>query len=184
MPLFDAAAENLRKENLKKLEDKRLRFAQEMDKKGFRPERMLLCADEEGAFTALARAGEQLAVISAPRFASDDDFELFMLDVATLEVEREEIFVKGTGLNGAFGFGIKGASGFKLHFTVAEDRKIMMEVVSGRSAATEIVKYSKNPLLKTTRRRGDANIVWDFMPLDAGKERRVRDAVDNYYLAK
>ena len=35
MPLFDTNAEKLRKQNLKNMEDKRLQFAQELDRMGF-----------------------------------------------------------------------------------------------------------------------------------------------------
>jgi hypothetical protein len=37
--------------------------------------------------------------------------------------------------------------------------------VGGRNCWLEC-KLAKNPLLRTQRRRGDANVVWDMQPLD------------------
>ena len=103
MPLFDSNAEKLRKENLKSLEDRRLRFAEELQQKGFKPEKMLFCSTEGGQFVALARHNGKAAVIVSPVFGQEDDFVLECQDA--LQWEKEDIFEKGTGLNGAFGFG-------------------------------------------------------------------------------
>lgn len=181
MPLFDGNAERLRKENLKKMEDKRIALAVELEKKGIKPDRMVFCADEVGSFTALARDGARYILISAPVFGSDDDFRYWIMD--KLDYESEEVHIQGTGLNGAFGFGIKGASGVKLHIHLPEGEDVLMELVSGRSSALEVVKYAKNILLSTKRRRGDANVVWDFAPLESGIYRKIKKALDEYYLA-
>ena len=53
MPLFDNAAEKVRKDNLKLLEDKRVAFAEKLEKMNFKPERMIFFSCENGTFTAL-----------------------------------------------------------------------------------------------------------------------------------
>lgn len=180
MPLFDRDGEKQRKENLKLLEDRRMRFAEALEKKGFQPERMFFCSCEDGSFVALARHGQQYAVILGPKFGSDDDFVFDLQDA--LECEREEVFEKGTGLNGAFGFGQKGAKGFNLMLHLSDGSVAKMPVVAGRTSWLE-TPYKKNPLLKTRRRRGDANIIWDLMPIDPGVLPRIEALLADYYLA-
>lgn len=179
MPLFDRDAENLRKENLRKLEDRRLQFAQELEKRDFRPERMFFCSSEDGSFVALARHNGQRAVIVGPAFGTDEDFVLDLQDA--LRYTREEIFEKGTGLNGAFGFGKKGAKGFCLRFILNDGREVPMNVVAGRTSWLE-TPYKKNPLIKTRRRRGDANVLWDLMPIDPGQLDKIEAMLNEYYL--
>jgi hypothetical protein len=53
--------------------------------------------------------------------------------------------------------------------------------VAGRTSYLE-VNYKKNPLLKTKRRRGDANIIWDFAPFESNAVDKVIKALDSYYL--
>ena len=76
MPLFDSNAEKLRKENLKSLEDRRLRFAEKLQQRGFMPKKMLFCSTEGGQFVALARYEGKPAVIVSPVFGQDGDFVL------------------------------------------------------------------------------------------------------------
>jgi len=179
MPLFDQDAERLRKENLKKMEDKRVLFAQELEKMNFKPERMLFCSSEQGGFMAIARHNGKYALIVAPVFGSDDDFVIDIQD--ELHCEREDIFEKGTGLNGAFGFGTKGAKGFVLHFTLTSGAVAQMHIVAGRTSWLEC-PYKKNPLIKTKRRRGDANIVWDLMPIEPGVLSKIENLLATYYM--
>ena len=74
MGLFDNAEELARKAGLKKLEDKRVAFAQQLDQQGFAPERMLFAQNENGGFTALSRFGGKYWLIISPGFGTDDDF--------------------------------------------------------------------------------------------------------------
>lgn len=179
MPLFNTDAERQRKENLKRLEDKRLRFAQEMEARGFRPERMFFCSREDGSYVALAKHEGRFALIDAPRFNDEGDFVLRLSD--SPRFEREEVFEKGSGLNGAFGFGVKGARGFNLYVTLDGGERVLVPVVFGRTSWMES-NYRKNPLLQTKRRRGDANIVWDFRPIDNTTLTRIEAMLDEYYL--
>ena len=180
MPLFDSSAEKLRKENLKILEDKRLRFAEELQQQGFKPEKMLFCSTEGGQFVALARHNGKAAVIVSPVFGQEGDFVIEFHDA--LQWEKEEVFEKGTGLNGAFGFGKKGAKGFVLHITLSDGSVAPLHVVAGRTSYLE-TDYKHNPLLKTKRRRGDANIIWDLAPIEAGHLDKIENSLLNYYLA-
>jgi len=180
MPLFDHNAEALRKQNLKIMEDKRLRFAEELQAMGFRPEKMLFCSSEEGSFVALARWNGRSAVIVSPCFGKEGEFKLELHE--NLQYEKEDIFQKGTGLNGAFGFGTKAAKGFKLHITLRDGSVVSLDVVAGRTSWLES-KEKKNPLLSVKRRRGDANVVWDLMPIEVGHLAKIENALATYYLA-
>lgn len=73
-----------------------------------------------GCFVALARVDRKYAVIVSPKFGEEGDFVFELLD--ELDYEREEVFEKGSGLNGAFGFGKKGAKGFNLHLNIDGQR--------------------------------------------------------------
>ena len=92
------------------------------------------------------------------------------------------MFEKGSGLNGAFGFGKKGAKGFILHITLSDGSVAKLHVVAGRTSYLE-TDYKHNPLLKAKRRRGDANIIWDLAPIEPGHLDKIEDRLMNYYLA-
>lgn len=180
MPLFDRAAEKQRRDNLKKLEDSRVRFAEALEKRGFQPERMFFCSSEEGSFVALARHKGQHAIVVSPKFGEDGEFIFDLQDA--LSYEREDVFEKGTGLNGAFGFGQKGAKGFVLRMQLSDGTPVSMPVVAGRTSWME-TPLKKNPLIKVKRRRGDANIIWDLMPIDPSHLSKIEDLLTSYYLA-
>lgn len=180
MGLFNSEEERQRKENLKSFEDKRLRFAQALAARDFRPERMLLLSREDGSFVALARHGGKFALIESPKFGQEGEFTLDLQDEAPHCV-REEISEKGTGLNGAFGMGTKGAKGFYLYVPTSDGARVKAPVIYGRNSWQE-VSYRKNTLLRTARRRGNANVVWDLMPIDAAAVRKIEFLLDDYYL--
>lgn len=179
MPLFDSNAEKVRKQNLKNMEDKRLHFAEELKAKGFAPERMIFFSNEGGNFVALSRWNGKYAVIVSPVFGQEGDFLLELHD--ELHYEREDVYQKGTGLNGAFGFGTKGAKGFTLHITMNDGSVADMQVVAGRTSWLE-APLKKNPLLSVKRRRGDANIVWDLMPIEPMNLIKIEDCLMRSYL--
>lgn len=180
MPLFDQGAEKKRKENLRLLEDRRVFFAEKLEKMNFKPEYMIFCSCDNGSFTALARQNGKFVVVAGPAFGTDDDFTIEIQDA--LAYEREEIYEKGTGLNGAFGFGTKGAKGFVLHIRLNDGRVVKFPVIAGRTSWLEC-PLKKNPLVKVKRRRGDANLIWDFMPIDPGVLSKIEDRLTGYYLA-
>lgn len=181
MALFNNAEEQERKEKLRYLEDRRQAFAERCEKEGFKPERMLFCSDESGRFAAMSRSGRQYTVIVSPAFGDrEGDFRMVTLD--ELHYEKEEIYIKGEGLNGMFGFGKKPARGFNL-FVELPDETAKFEIVAGRTTFLLVNKYAQNPLLKTKRRRGDANVIWDFMPIDTPHVEKIEKELDEYYLA-
>ena len=180
MPLFNSDAEKQRKENLKSLEDRRLRLAEKLDQQGFRPEHMLLCSREDGSFAAMARHEGRFILIDSPRFGEDGEFTVITLD-APPAYERQDIFEKGTGLNGAFGFGTKGASGFILHLDIGEGLPVLIPVISGRNSWME-VSYKRNPLLSKKRRRGNANVMWDLTPIYLKDIEKIERMLLEYYL--
>lgn len=180
MPLFNNDVEKQRKENLKILEEKRVAFAEKLEKMNFKPERMIFFSSENGTFTALARVDGKYAAVIGPAFGTDEDFVLDIQDQPNFE--REDIFEKGTGLNGAFGFGTKGAKGFRLHFNLTDGTHAALDVVAGRTSWLESLKAAKNPLLRTKRRRGDANLVWDMMPIDPASLTKIEDTLAKFYI--
>ena len=163
MGLFNSAEEQARRAKLKKLEDKRVAFAQQLEKQGFAPERMLFAQTENGGFVSLSRFAGQYCLIISPGFGTDEDFVLERYD--TLNWRAEEVVVQAEGMGGIFGFGKKAEGGTEYIITRADGSEVKMPFVGGRNGWLEC-KLSKNPLLKTRRRRGDANVVWDMAPLD------------------
>ena len=179
MALFDSGAERQRKENLKILEDRRLQLAEKLNQQGFRPERMLFFSREDGSFAALTRHEGKFVLIESPKFGEDADFTIDIQD--TPSYEREEVFEKGSGLNGAFGFGTKGCKGFNLYILTNEGTRAKIPVIFGRNSWLES-NYRKNPLLSVKRRRGNANVVWDLLPLNNGDLTKIETMLSEYYL--
>ena len=81
------------------------------------------------------------------------------------------------GLGGILGFGKKGGYGFRLIVTPEEGEPMEIELVSGLGTYLEIRpdKRVKNALLNPKRRRGNANVVWDFQPVEREALEGVRD---------
>jgi len=163
MGLFNSAEEQERKAKLKKLEDKREAFAQEMARQGFAPERMLFAQTENGGFVALSRYEGKYCLIISPGFGTDEDFIFERYDA--LQWRTQEVRVGSEGMGGIFGFGKKAEIGVEYIITRADGSEVKMPFVGGRNCWLEC-KLAKNPLLRTQRRRGDANVVWDMQPLD------------------
>ena len=181
MALFNNEEEQARKEKLRYLESRRVAFAERCAKQGFKPDRMFLCSDEQGGFTALARDGKKYVIITAPVFGDlEGDYKMHVLD--ELRVDKEIVEIKGTGLNGMFGFGTKPAVGVNLRIETP-DGEAKMELVGGRTTFMIVNRHKDNTLLKIKRRRGDANVVWDFMPIDAMKVEKLEKELDEFYLA-
>ena len=70
-----------------------------------------------------------------------------------------------------------------LHITLSDGSVADMPVVAGRTSWME-ASLRKNPLLKTKRRRGDANIVWDMMPIDPGHLSRIETLLAKHYITE
>lgn len=181
MAFLDNENEKLRKERLKNLEDKRLAFAEKLDKQGFKPEKMLFCSAENGSFTALARAGGKYAVITSPVFGDESGgFALHLLD--EINYRKEDQFIKAEGMGGIFGFGKKGAVGFAIIITLPDGSEVSLEFMAGRNSYLE-TGLKKNPLLSLKRRRGDSNIMWDMTPLERSHLNKIETSLADHYLA-
>ena len=163
MGLFNSPEDIKRKANLKKLEDKRVAMAQRLAREGFAPEKMLFAQLENGGFTAVCRFKGQFWLIVSPGFGSDDEYIFEHFDAPDYTVQN--VKVKSEGMGGIFGFGKKGELGVEYVIRLPDGREARLPLVAGRNGWLEST-LQKNPLLKTQRRRGDANVVWDFKPLD------------------
>ena len=158
-------AEAARKRNLKELEDKRVRFAEALAQRGFQPEHCLF-VQRDGGFVAVARQGGELFLLTGPAPGAEEDFTFRAAGRA--RAYTEDVFIKSEGLGGILGFGKKGGVGFKLVIVPEEGEPLEMELISGLGTYLEIrpEKKVKNALLGVKRRRGNANFVWDFMPIE------------------
>ena len=180
MRLFNSADERARKAKLKVMEDKRVAFAQRLARGGFAPERMLFSQRENGGFIALGEFDGRHWLVIGPGFGADEVFVLEGCD--RLDFRVEKVFVPAEGMGGAFGFGKKAESGLVYVITRADGSEARMSFVAGRNSWMEYT-LSKNPLLKTQRRRGDSNLVWDFHPLDRSELSRALAIASRYFPA-
>ena len=178
MGLFDSAGELERKANLKKLEDKRVAFAQELARQGFAPEKMLFAQNENGGFTGLCRFNGKYWLIISPGFGSDDEYIMESYD--ELAYRTEEVHVKPEGMGGIFGFGKKAEVGVEYLIARGDGSEAKMSFVCGRGNWMEF-SLAKNPLLKTQRRRGDANLVWDMRPIDHSAVQKIIAVAEGYF---
>ena len=179
MGLFDSAEEQARKAKLKQLEDKRVAFARALSAQGFAPERMLFAQTDNGGFTALSRFNGEYWLIVAPGFGTDEDFAVERHD--RLDYRVEEVRVASEGMGGIFGFGKKAEIGADYVIARRDGGEAHMPFVCGRSCWLDCTSLKKNPLLRTERRRGDANVVWDFRPIDKTAVNAVLDAARKYF---
>ncbi len=178
MGLFDSASEQERKANLKKLEDKRVAFSQELARQGFAPEKMLFSQNQDGGFTALCRFNGKYWLIISPGFGSDGDYIMESYDELVYRVE--DVHVKAEGMGGIFGFGKKAEIGVEYLIARHDGTEAKMSFVCGRGNWMEF-PLAKNPLLKTQRRRGDANLVWDMRPIDHTAVQKIVEVAERYF---
>jgi len=181
MGLFDSQAELERKANLKKLEDKLVAFAQKLAQLGFAPERMLFSQNENGGFTGLARHNGQYWLVISPGFGSDDEYILERFD--TLNYHTNEVMVKSQGMGGIFGFGKKAELGREYLIPLSGGGEAKLSFVCGRGNWMDVA-LRKNPLLRTQRRKGDANMVWDMSPIDRTQVEKVLEQVEDFLAEK
>ncbi len=178
MALFDSMEDQARRQNLKRLEDKRLAFAQRLSAQGFAPEDMLFAQRDDGGFTSICRFDGRHWVIIGPGFGTDGDFSLIPLDA--LSYRTQEVYQKAEGMGGIFGFGKKAQVGVEFMIALPDGTETCMPFVSGRTGWLR-TSLKKNPLLKTKRRRGDANVVWDFRPMDRSELEAALRAATAYF---
>ena len=162
MGLFNDADEAKRRANLKAMEDRRLRFAERMQAEGFAPQKMVLASTERGGVIGLCRVDGQSCLVLGPDFGGEGEFVLERYD--RLPVRFEEYFEESTGMGGFLGIGKTGAVGF----LAVVDRggvELSIPFIVNKNCAL-LCEDGKNPLLRARRRRGDANVVWEFPPVE------------------
>jgi len=71
----------------------------------------------------------------------------------------------------------------ELHITLSDGSVTTLNVVAGRVSWME-ANLKKNPLLKTKRRRGDANVLWDLLPIEPGALSKIESMLATYYMAE
>lgn len=179
MGLFSDPKEQQRKANLKAMEDKRVAFARRLEAEGFKPDRMLFTQMEKGGFAAVCAHGGRRWLIVSPEFGGDGDFVWF--DFEPKDVRKVEVHIEGEGMGGILGLGKKGQHGAEYVVALPDGGEAVMPFVHGRSSWAEF-RLAKNPLLKTARRRGNANVVWEFKPIDSGSAKLVLALADEYFL--
>lgn len=178
MGFFNSPEEQERKARLKALEDKRVAFAQQLAREGFAPEKMLFAQTMNGGFVSLCRANGKYCLIISPGFGTDEAFVKEEYD--RLDYSIQDVFVKAEGMGGIFGFGKKAEQGVEFVIARADGGEARMPFIAGRNGWME-AKLAKNPLLKTQRRRGDSNLVWDFKPLDHSTVQRAIEVAKGYF---
>ena len=109
----------------------------------------------------------------APREVCGDTSRIIMTG-------REEVLVKSEGMGGILGFGKKGQHGVEYFVRLENGAEVSVPFVFGRNGWAEY-PLNKNPLLKTKRRRGDANIVWELRPLDNAELNKVTAIAEGYF---
>ena len=179
MGLFDSAEEQARKANLKKMEDKRVAFAQALDRQGFKPDEMLFASTPNGGYAAICVYQGKRWLIVSPGFGTDEDFTIEAAE--HLNARAEPVSVKAEGMGGMFGFGKRSEEGVEYVVTRADGTEVRVPFVYGRTSWNEF-SLKKNPLLDTRRRKGNANVAWELKPIDSPSYPRILAAARYYIL--
>lgn len=177
MGLFNDSVEQARKNNLKDMEDKRMRFAEQAAKEGFMPKELLLFSGDKGGLSGSCREGDNLILIAGPDFGGEGEFRKYVIPSDAVVTHREEIDVAAEGLGGIMGFGKKGEFGFEQVFELPDGEVIKLQAIVNRTSYA-VCDPKHNALLSTKRRRGDANVVWDFKWMDKHSMPTMRKKVD------
>jgi hypothetical protein len=148
--------EKARKANLKELEDKRIAFAE--------AHRDLvidsaLFVQFGGGFKGVGVGPKGIYLFTGPGPGDQEDFTVVKCDRCRARLRDEKIASEGAA--GILGFGKKGGQGYTLTADL-EDQGFELTFVSGYNFLLEVAPGTKNPLLDTKRRPGNANIVWDM----------------------
>ena len=178
MGLFNNPEEQARRAKLKAMEDRRVAFAQRLAREGFAPERMLFAQTANGGYAAVCREKGQFCLIVSPGLGTDEDFALERFDAPRCRVQ--EVYVAPEGMGGIFGFGKKSERGMEYIVTRLDGSEVSLPFVMGRNGWMEVT-LARNPLLKTQRRRNDANIAWDMRPLDGAELEKALRVAKTYF---
>ncbi|MEA4899818.1 hypothetical protein ACH6CV_08580 [Bacillota bacterium Meth-B3] len=162
MGWFDSPEERQRKDNLRLLEDKRVAFAKRLREMGLKSDRALYC-QVGGGFHGIALCGNQFVYITGPAPGEDADFTASVH--SGVSIQTEQVTVPSEGMGGILGFGKRGAQGYRLHLHFPDGTDGELELLSGMNCVYEHDKGT-DLLFDAGRRRGDANFVWNFRPIE------------------
>lgn len=172
MGLFSSPAEDARKNNLKNLEDKRLRFLSGIQSPG----EMLLTITDRGSLRALGTVDGAPCAVIAPELTGEDEYRCIPLSGCTYR--KESFYEASTGLGGAFGFGTKGGVGFTIILETPQGEWEFPYIFKKSSCL--ICSAKKNPMLAPKRRKGDANPAWELPPIDRSDLKRIEAWLDDF----
>lgn len=167
MALFDREKERQRKLSLKLLEDKRLAFAEQMQKQRVSIECALL-ALVDGGFRGLAISNERPYLLIGPG-PLDEDVPFEMLDLTGAQMRFDPFIIPSDGMGGMLGFGKKGGRGYQLMIEPKDGEPISIQFVPALAGVLEVPNGAHFGLLNTKRRRGDSNFAWDFSFIEPHK---------------
>lgn len=163
MSLFKNSQEMQRLANLKRLEDKRLAFARKMREDGVRFGSALL-VQSGGGFMGIGLSGSDVYLLGGPA-PIDEQGEFKAEKITGADMRFEPHTIPGEGAGGVLGFGKKGGRGYMLVIDRPDAERLEIEFVPALQCMYESVNGDL-PLLSETRRRKDANFVWEFRPLE------------------
>lgn len=161
MGLFNNPKEQQRLLNLQQLEDKRLIFARELKQRGINIDRALL-VQTGGGFKGIGMHKSDVYLLEGPAPGEDADFKI---DVITgMPIRFEPFVIPSEGGGGLLGFGKKGGHGYLMCIGNPDGTEQQIHMVSALQCIYE-EQEQELTLLSEKRRKGNANFVWDFTPI-------------------
>ncbi|MHB8062621.1 MAG: hypothetical protein ACYDG2_08315 [Ruminiclostridium sp.] len=156
--LFNYAALRLRKQQLKDLEQKRVKFAMDMKAQGVIPDRVLY-VQKNGGFTGIGIDKTTLYVLTGP--APDDEAPFGIQAYKNFNAYMEEIYVEEDGLGGMFGFGKKGGNGWRFIVSLPNDQ-IILEIIPNMTNILDVLAIDNR--LFFIKEKQNYNFVFDMIP--------------------
>ena len=165
MALFDTGVEKQRKENLKVLEEKRVAFAERLNKMGFQSDQSLY-SQMDGGFCGVVISKDQFLYITGPGPGDTADFSVKAYPALSMQIE--DVLIPSEGMGGILGMGKRGGIGYNVTLIFPDGESGEFGFVSGRNYYFEH-DHGKDPLFDTRKRRGNANFVWEFSAIESSK---------------
>ena len=155
---------DIRKQALKALEDKRLAFANELTQAGFRPETACFSTLPMGGFGGAALCGGRLFLLRGPG-PYEEEGAFAWEAPASVTYTTEPVDVPSEGMGGLAGFGKAARRGEELTIRADSGSEWHIRIVSNESCLL-VCPRMKCRLTSVKRRHGDSNFATDFRPVD------------------